>query len=273
MQVADRMKSYEKITANQYLTPNLPVCVRIDGKAFHSWTAGLKRPYDERIQELFDRTTSFLVEQTKPCIGYTQSDEISLIFYNYGNPESQIFFNGKICKLNSVLASMATAKFNSLVPELLPDKSNNLAFFDCRVWTVPDMNEAVNYLIWREQDATRNSIQSAAQSVYSHRQLHGKNTKQLNEMLFQKGINWNDYPVRFKRGAYFQRKTIDIPFTSEELNTLPEKHNALTTNNLTIKRSVVAKLDMPILSKITNRIEVVFNGNAPISKENEYANL
>ena len=87
---------------------------------------------------------------------------------------------------------MATAKFNSLVPELLPDKSNNLAFFDCRVWTVPDMNEAVNYLIWREQDATRNSIQSAAQSVYSHRQLHGKNTKQLNEMLFQKGINWND---------------------------------------------------------------------------------
>jgi len=251
------------------LTPNLPVCARIDGKAFHSWTRGLNRPYDERIQELFNQTTLFLVEETKACIGYTQSDEISLIFYNYGKPESQIFFNGRVCKMTSVLASMATAKFNSLVPELLPEKSSKLAFFDCRVWTVPDMTEAVNYLIWREQDATRNSIQMAAQSVFSHKQLQNKNNKELQEMLFQEGINWNNYPVRFKRGAYFQRKTIDIPFTSEELNTLPEKHNALKTNNLTIKRSVVAKLDMPILSKITNRTEVIFNGNSPILKESE----
>lgn len=264
MQISDRMKLYENVIASQMLTPDLPVCARIDGKAFHSWTRGAVRPYDERIQELFNQTTSFLVEETKACIGYTQSDEISLIFYNYGKPESQIFFNGRVCKLTSVLASMATAKFNLLVPELFPEKTSKLAFFDCRVWTVPDMTEAVNYLIWREQDATRNSVQMAAQSIFSHKKLQNKNNKELQEMLLEQGIDWNDYPVRFKRGAYFQRKTIESPFSQEEINDLPKNHNFHTTPGLTVKRSITVNLDLPILSTIKNRNDVIFNGENPI---------
>ena len=189
MDLADRMKCYEMIGAGQRLMPNLPVCLRLDGKAFHRWTRGLRRPYDERLHMLFDETTKFLVEASDAVIGYTQSDEITLILYNGGQPDAQILFNGRVSKLTSVLASMATAKFNALVPSILPEKHNRLACFDGRVWNVPTEQEAVNCLIWRELDATRNSIQMAAQALYSHKQLHQKNTSQMQEMLWQKGIN------------------------------------------------------------------------------------
>jgi tRNA(His) guanylyltransferase len=211
MDLADRMKRYEEIGAGQRLIPNLPVCVRLDGKAFHSWTRGLRRPYDERLHTLFDETTKFLADASDAVIGYTQSDEITLILYNDGQPDSQVFFDGRVSKLTSVLASMATAKFNALVPSILPEKQGQLAFFDCRVWTVPTEQEAVNCLLWRELDATRNGIQMAAQALYSHKQLHQKNTSEMQEMLWQKGINWQDYPARFKRGGYFQRRVIDAP--------------------------------------------------------------
>jgi tRNA(His) guanylyltransferase len=115
---------------------------------------------------------------------------------------------------------MATAKFNALVPSILPEKHDRLACFDGRVWNVPSEQEAVNGLIWRELDATRNSIQIAAQALYSHKQLHQKNTAEMQEMLWQKGINWHDYPVRFTRGSYFQRRVIERTFTVEELETV-----------------------------------------------------
>jgi len=172
MELADRMKLYETIGAGQHLIPNLPVCTRIDGKAFHSWTRGLRRPYDDRLHTLFDDTTKFLVEASHAVIGYTQSDESTLILSNGGQPGSQVFFDGRVSKLTSVLASMATAKFNALVPSIPLEKHDWLAFFDCRLWTVPTEQEAVNCLVWRELDATQHSIQMAAQALYSHEQLH-----------------------------------------------------------------------------------------------------
>jgi tRNA(His) guanylyltransferase len=263
MDLADRMKLYENIGAGQRLIPNLPVCIRLDGKAFHSWTRALRRPYDERLHTLFDETTKFLVEASDALVGYTQSDEITLILYNGGQPDSQVFFDGRVSKLTSVLASMATAKFNALVPSILPEKQDRLACFDCRVWNVPTEQEAVNCLIWRELDATRNSIQMTAQALYSHKQLHQKNTAQMQEMLWQKGINWQNYPARFRRGGYFQRRVIERPFTVEELAQLPPLHEARRHPDMMIQRQMIVPLELPPLLQVVNRVEVIFHGCAP----------
>lgn len=265
MDLSDRMKLYEQIGAGQSLIPNLPVLVRIDGKAFHTWTRGLERPYSAALQNLFDDVTGYLVSATNAVIGYTQSDEISLILWNHAKPESQIMFDGRVAKLTSVLASMATARFNQLVPLHLPQKAECLAFFDCRVWNVPSEEEAVNCLVWRELDATRNSIQSAAYALYSQKQLHKKDTKEMQEMIFQKGVNWNDYPTRFKRGGYFRRVLIERQFTAPELEALPPSHEAHKNPNLLIRRHQIQRLDLPPLIRIPNRVDVIFNHAEPIA--------
>jgi tRNA(His) guanylyltransferase len=264
MELSDRMKLYENIGAGQTLIPNLPVCIRIDGKAFHGWTRGLNRPYDERVQALFDEVASFLVEATDAVIGYTQSDEITLILYNEGVPDSQVYFDGRQAKLTSVLASMATAKFNALVPGLLPEKADRLAFFDCRVWSVPSEQEAVNVLIWRELDAIRNSVQMAAQSVYSAKQLHQKGHKEMMEMLTQKGIDWNEYPIRFQRGGYFQRRVIQRRFTTDEIEALPPMHDARKNPGLMVTRQIIERLNLPPLLNVTNRADVIFRNHVPV---------
>jgi tRNA(His) guanylyltransferase len=263
MDLSDRMKLYESIGAGQVCIPNLPILVRLDGKAFHSWTRGLNRPFDERLQALFDETTCFLVEQANATIGYTQSDEITLVLSNGGRSESQVFFDGRIAKLTSVLASMATAFYNARVPAILPERAGRLAYFDCRVWTVPSEQEAVNCLVWRELDATRNSISMAAQSFYSPKQLHGKNTSDMQEMLFQKGVNWNDYPARFKRGGYYQRRAVERPFTVDEIERLPAMHEARRNPALIVRRQVIRCVEMPPILKVANRVDVVFRGAAP----------
>ena len=198
------------------------------------------------------------MEASDAVIGYTQSDEITLILYNSGKPESQVLFDGRVSKLTSVVASMATAKYNVLVPAILPEKHDRLAFFDCRVWNVPTEQEAVNCLLWRELDATRNSIQMAAQALYSHKQLHQKNTSEMQEMLWQKGINWHDYPTRFKRGGYFQRRVMARTFTVDELEQLPPLHEARKNPDAMIRRQVIEPLDLPPLLNVANRVEVIF---------------
>lgn len=219
--LGDRMKMYEGM-GDKPLNPILPVMVRLDGKAFHSFTRSLERPYDERLSDLMVATTKFLVDQSNAIIGYTQSDEISLVLYS-DSVESEIFMGGRDFKLKSLLASYASVYFNSKLAEFLPEKVGTMPVFDCRVWNVPNKVEAVNALVWREQDATRNSVSMAAQSVYSHNQLMNVSCDQMKEMLHQKGINWNDYPVFFKRGTYIQRHKVVRPFSVEEMEKLDLK--------------------------------------------------
>jgi tRNA(His) 5'-end guanylyltransferase len=243
---------------------NLPVCARLDGRAFHSFTRGLERPYDRNFSELMLEVLKYLVEETGACMGYTQSDEISLIFRG-STLESQIFFDGRIHKMVSTLAAMASVKFNRIMPSYLPEKKHTkMPTFDCRVWEVPDRTEATNVLVWREQDATKNSISMAAQSVFSHKALHGKNCSDMQDMLMEKGINWNDYPDFFKRGVYVQRRKVVRKFTSEELENLPEKHEARKNPDLMVERSIVAPLEMPVFTRVLNRVGVVFDGQEPI---------
>ncbi len=260
--LAVRMKGYERLMQTRFM-PGLPICARMDGKAFHSFTRGMDRPFDRQLMDLFDRVTQHLVEWTNACVGYTQSDEISLIFYS-ADPKSQVFFDGKIMKMVSVLASYVTEDFNEKKPKYLPNRKHTPAYFDCRCWQVPSLEEAVNYLIWREQDATRNSILSAAQSILSHNEMQGLSVKVLQDKLHEHGINWNDYPVRFKRGQYYQRRKLFHKFTAEELEKLPPKHNAHKDPNLVFLRTQVRGIPMPPLARVANRTAVIFDGKDPI---------
>jgi tRNA(His) 5'-end guanylyltransferase len=259
--IGDRMKLYEQAEAGRRLMPLAPAVARLDGKGFHNWTADLNRPYDDRLSNLMQDLTSFLVDQSCAHIGYTQSDEISLIFGS-DKFECPIFFDGKIQKITSVLASMATAFFNKHAALAFFPIQKPLAFFDCRVWNVPNKIEATNALLWREQDATKNSISMLARAYFEHRDLHGKSGEQMQEMLFQKfNINWNDCPDFFKRGSYFRRCETMKELTDLEWLRIPEAHRP--AKGTKIPRSEVRHVPMPKFSTIVNRTEVIFDGADP----------
>lgn len=222
--LGDRMKGYENIS-RIYLTRRCPVIIRIDGKAFHSFTRGFKRPFDEILIQSMQETAKYLCENIQGCkLAYTQSDEISLLLVDYEKITSQAWFENNLQKIVSIAASMATMKFNKVFESKVKEYIDVLfhlqdldieneylktlnkaidkgAMFDARAFILPK-EEVCNYFIWRQQDATRNSIQMVAQSEFSHKELHGKNCNQLQDMLHeQKDINWNDYDPVYKRGS------------------------------------------------------------------------
>lgn len=237
--LGDRMKEYEYVTRN-YLTRKLPVIIRLDGKAFHSFTRGLKKPFDYIFVNSMQNTMKYLCENIQGCvIGYTQSDEITLVLVDYQNREASAWFDNNIQKMCSVAASMATMAFNQFFAlnyhkleeetyEAWNVKDDEMKYLDCvrkklhsamfdaRVFTLPK-EEVVNCLIWRQQDATRNSIQSVGQANFSHTQLHGKNCSNIQDMLMlEKGINWNDYSTHLKRGACCIKKPFKINEGTEQ---------------------------------------------------------
>lgn len=243
--LGDRIKLYENQRNRDRLIPLLPVIVRLDGRAFHSWTKGLDRPFDEQFHDLMDLTAEMVMEETNAQFAYTQSDEISLLLYS-DSAKSQIYFDGRVSKILSVTAAYCTATFNALCrSDVCAGKfqKKRPGLFDCRVFEVPTQDEAVNYFIWREQDAVRNSIQSVGQSKFSHKQLHGKNQNEIQEMLFQEhGINWSKFDSRKKRGAYFQEVTRMVPYSREEMERLPLKHEARTNPDLVVERNIITQI-------------------------------
>ena len=262
-ELGDRMKEIEGMESDRRFLRQLPICARLDGKCFSSFTRNMRKPYDERFSKCMAWTTEFLVQETNARIGYTQSDEISLVFYE-PDFKSQIFFDGRIQKMVSVLASMATLRFYKFLDVNLSGWANEFPVFDCRVWQVPNKEEACNVLLFREIDATKNSIAGVAQMHYSHKELFGKGQADQHEMLHAKGVNWaTDFPVFFKRGVYFQRRKITRAFTPEELVNLPEKHEARKNPEMLVERHEVRQIDMPPFSKIINKADVVFEGALP----------
>jgi len=261
--LGDRMKQYETVEAGRRLMPLLPALARLDGRAFHSFVHGLEKPFDKRLSNLMIETATFLVRETNAAVGYTQSDEITLAWVA-AEFESQTFFDGRIQKLTSVLAAMASAYFNRRLPEVLPAKyADRLPVFDCRVWNVPTLEEAANTFLWREMDATKNSILMAARAYYPHSEVHNKNGSEMQELLWKKGINWSDYPSFFKRGTYICRRVIKRPFTAAELDTLPPKHAARSNPDLVVERTECVAIELPPLVKLENRAGVLFRGEEP----------
>jgi tRNA(His) 5'-end guanylyltransferase len=212
------------------------------------------------------KVATYLGDEFNSRAVYTESDEISLVWH-LDDPKSEFYGGGKVMKLTSHLAAKATWKFTSLLPEFIPEKVGKETCFDARVWVVPSRAEACNVILWRQQDAYRNAVQMAARSVYSHADCYEKNSSDLHEMLFTKGINFNDYPKYFKGGSLFLRRNVVRKFSAEELEALPPKHEARRNPDLVFERSEWSDFtDAPILSKISNRVEFIFEGAEPVKQ-------
>jgi len=214
--LGDRMKDFYEDRTRYKLARRTNTIIRIDGKAFHTYTKRLKRPFDEGLMEDMNKTTEYLCQNIQGAkFGYVQSDEISILITDYDDISTHAWFDGNLQKMASIAASLATAEFNRL--RLIRKMNTTVAtagsileqfkhaMFDARVFQIPYQEEVLNYFIWRQQDATRNSISSVAQSLYSTKELHGKKTNDMQEMIFQKGINWNDYKPREKRGSLIRK--------------------------------------------------------------------
>lgn len=257
------MKVYEGLESDRRLMPGLPILARLDGRAFHTFCQGLHWPYDKRLHQLMVDVTCYLVAETNALVGYTQSDEISLVWFNK-DPTSETLFGGRANKMATVIAAMATAKFVRLLPDRIPEKAEALPVFDGRVWAVPNKAEAANVFLWRELDATRNSIASVAQAHFSHEELHGKNTNEIQEMLFQQhGINWGRLPPSQKRGTWVRKVRVDRHFQQDDISHLPPKHHARTQPNLRVERWEVQAVSMPRFPSIKNRESVIFDQALP----------
>lgn len=225
--LGNRMKNYENCY-RFYLPKRQAVIVRIDGKAFHSFTKGFARPYDELFAQCMWDTTVHLCENIGGCVfGYTQSDEISLVLVDYKNINTEPWFGNNLQKIVSVSASMATYYFNDEFRRLVHKEAFNesqssvtkahqesitqkLCVFDSRAFIIP-REEVLNYLYWRQTDCVRNSIQLAGQAYFSHSQLQNKSCNDIQEMLFQEhNINWANYPKWFKNGVAFYKKKHEV---------------------------------------------------------------
>lgn len=263
--LGDWCKWLEKNFSPKVMIPTLPVIIRLDGNNFSKWTKGLDKPFDENLNQLMTETTEFLVKETNAVVGYTQSDEITLILYSK-DKKSAIYHEGRKQKILSKLTAKCSIFFNNRRKELLPEHNKD-AIFDCRIYQVPTLNDAVAQLIWRENDATKNSISMLAQSHFSHGHLYGLSGSQMQDkLMLEKGVNWNDLPVKYKRGVYIKRIKTSKPFTAEEIESLPPKHQARLNPDLVIDRSIVKAIEYPIFTKIENKVEVIFEDAEPILK-------
>ncbi len=255
--LGDEQKGYEA-AQTRYLTPGIPIIVRADGRAFHSFCRGLERPFDERLQRSMIETARYLLDKTAATIAYTQSDEITLVFA-LSDPLAEMPFGGVARKIETLCAAGATAAFNREIASRIPEKSQLLPEFDARCAQVPNLQAAFRNLLWRETDATRNSLSMAAQAHYSQKELQGAKRADLHEMLHRKGVNWSDYPAAFKRGTFLRRETILKELTPAELERIPEGRRPSGP----IERSEIREVRMPPLNRLSNPIEALFFGAAP----------
>jgi tRNA(His) 5'-end guanylyltransferase len=239
-ELGKRMKEFYEARARTYLPRRTPVAIRIDGKAFHTFTRGFQKPFDEVLGNSMVRTMEYLCKNIQGCVfGYTQSDEITLLLIDYKQLNSEAWFDYQTQKMCSIAASMATMAFNKFFSEEVArfrknkfynEKGENQyekylraidkgAMFDARVFSIPK-EEATNLIYWRQLDATRNSIQMVGQAKFSHNELQGKSCNMIQDMLLtQRDINWNDYPTRWKRGVAWKRSIgvdYDMPILKGE---------------------------------------------------------
>ena len=203
--LGDRMKGYESAFKHKVIS-RMPVVIRLDGKAFHTYTKSCDKPFDKDLHDIRVATMKYLCENIQGCIiGYSQSDEITLVLKDYTTYKTCAWFDNQIQKIVSIAASMCSSYWNSLVVsnDKYKEKFKGLAFFDARVFNLPT-NEVVNCLLWRQQDWERNSVQMLARSFYSQKQCHGKSCKDLIVMREQEqGVVWGELESWKKRGEFY----------------------------------------------------------------------
>lgn len=252
----DRMKAYEAVH-DVRAEKGVPVVARIDGRSFSKFTKPFKRPFDEGMTYAMQATTAALVEATHAKMGYTQSDEITLIYE--APPAGEMFFDGRIAKLTSVLAGIASTEFTLLCP--YTDRVQAMRpHFDCRVFTVPTRTEAANALLWRVQDCRKNAVQSIAHSMFSHNALHKKSQADMIEMMEAAGTYLHDFPQWNIFGTYMQRVSRKRLLTDEEWARIPESKKP---DSREVMRSSVEQLPIGYFGDIKNRAEVIFDAESP----------
>lgn len=243
--LGNRMKTFYEQIPKTKLMRRTPVIIRIDGKSFHTFTRGFKRPFDEILIKTMQETTKHLCENIQGCVlGYTQSDEITLVLVDYQRFETSAWFDYEIQKICSISASMATMAFNKFFErnvkayaysdetqseelktfdtakaDIYKNAIEKGAMFDARVFNIPK-EEVTNCVYWRQLDASRNSIQMVGQANFSHKELHCKTCNDIQDMLMlQKGINWNDFPTHQKRGTCVIKSDETETITEDNIGT------------------------------------------------------
>ena len=217
--LGDRMKSYYEETTKTKLIRRMPVIIRLDGCHFHTFTRGFRKPFDELLIKTMQATMKYLCENIQGVVlGYTQSDEITLVLQDYAKLETSAWYDYEVLKMTSVSAALATYAFNKYFNEfyleqlaekgeedeydLVYDRARRQgAYFDSRVFNIPK-EEVTNCVYWRQKDAERNSVNSLAQSLFSHKSLQGLGLKDtMTKIEQEKGIIWGELPTTYKRGS------------------------------------------------------------------------
>lgn len=284
--LGNRQKSYEGLSTSRQLMPNCPIYARIDGRAFHTFCRGLQKPYSKAFIKVMQETCKYLVKETTAILGYVQSDEISL-----GWTDTQHCpFDGRVQKLESVLASMASAFFVHFIgsrqytAEFAPlqDRIDRcIPCFDCRVFNVPTLEELANSFLWRENDAIKNSISGMALNFYSHKELQNKNSDEKVHMMRMKGYCfYDDTEEAFLRGTFWHRENYLKKLTDEEVSKIPESQRAnlvmeISDGSYSCWRSRIVPMNLPYrLTETVDLEKVLFSGIPPECKiENPTFNL
>jgi len=231
--LGDRMKAYERQETGRLFLPMLPVYARIDGKGFSRLTKGMDKPFDARMSAAMVETTKYLVDKTHAVIGYTQSDEISLTWLAKDYTDS-IFFDGKITKMTSVLAAMATAAFTRAIRGWEPFE-DRYPTFDARVLQLPKPYEVANMFFWRVLDAERNAVSMACRHHHSAKEMHQKNVPTMIDMLAQKDVDFEAYPDAFRRGTWVRKEAVKRRLSADERLRIPASkqppEDAIITRN------------------------------------------
>ena len=262
-ELASRMVRYEMAESGQRFMPHLPTIARIDGRAFSKFTKTLKErgeAFDLNFTDVMRIVTKALMQETGAIVGYTQSDEITLVWMP--NKEEESWFGLKKMKMTSQLAALASVHFNKEMNGILPQRGIFTETFDARVWQVPNLEEAYWSLVYRQTDAERNSVQMSARSKFSHKALLNKDVGQMKNMLRESGTPWENLPNALKIGSVFKKVKVKRPFTADELDKLPEKHHARTNPDLVIERTDIVETELPRYA--INAYEVLFFGAVPV---------
>lgn len=237
--LGNRMKEYEAVTDTK-LIKGMPVIIRLDGRAFHTFTKGFNKPFDVVFNDCMTLTMQHLCENIGNCIfGYTQSDEITIVLFDK-DEKSEAWFDNRLQKLTSLASSITTLYFNKMLFEYYNNQQEETisckklfqATFDARAFNIPK-EDVCNNIIWRQNDAAKNSINSVAQSYFTHEELQGKNTSEMQDMLMlQHNYNWSkDTPTRFKRGSACIKQEVEVE----------------TPNGKTMRTKWIIDNEMPIL--------------------------
>lgn len=252
-ELGDLIKKYESASTGRTAFKGQPIIARLDGRAFHSFTQGLEKPYSKNLNLCMKYTTERLLVEFGADVAYTQSDEITLAWYLSSDSSSEYIFGGRFQKLDSILAASATINFYKNIQTWLPGLAHKYPVFDCRTFVVPDLERAHDVFLWRQMDCIKNAISSAAQANFSHNSLQGLHSKELKAKLFdEKKINFDtDYPDYFRFGTFFVKRKEEKELSPEILEKIPESKKpaagTLFTRNVVNSFSIeLTKLQQPI---------------------------